>query len=153
MAWAWASEKPRRGVERGTLVLICGNKGGLVTPPAALAHASLQLVQTSDGGADAAAGELTVLAVTDVGNPVVVGDGAELAQLAPIALLLDPADGGDSAGLVGAEGAIAENRLVGRSRQLGLVAAGAGLENGVEGVGHLLDQRASRHGRSPPGGA
>jgi hypothetical protein len=33
------------------------------------------------------------------------------------------------------------------------VATGAGLENTVKGVGHLLDQRASSHGRHPPGGA
>ncbi len=124
-----------------------GNESSLVTPPAALAHPGLQLVQACDSGADTAAGELALLAVADVGNPVVVGDDAQLTELASVAVVPDPADGGDGAGLVGLERAIAKNHLASGALQLGLVAAGAGLENTVKGVGHRADYARPSHRR------
>ena len=130
-----------------------GDEGGFVAPPAALAHPGLQFVQPGNGGAETTTGELAILAGLDVGRPVGMGDGAQLVQSASVALLLDPANGGDDAGLVGAQALVAKNSASSGAVQLGLMAAGAGLENTVKGVGYLLDQRASRHGRSPPGAA
>ena len=142
-AEAWGRAR-RAGAERG-------NEGGFVAPPAALAHPGLQLVQSGDGGAEAAAGELAVFAGLDVGLPVGVSDGTQLLQPASVALLLDPAHGSDDASLVGAKALVAENNAGSGAVQLGFMTTGAGLENPVKGVRYLLDQRAGWHGLSPPG--
>ena len=125
--------------------------GGVSAPPASLAQGMLQLVDGGDGSADAAAGQSPLLAVPHVGDPVIVGDLPEFQQVPAMAFLLDPLDGGDGARFVGAQALITEQGGVIGSLGLGLVAAGARLENSIEGVGHLLDEGSLCHLRGPPG--
>ena len=141
--------KPRRRAR-------CGGGNGrdigvVAAPPAAFTQAMLQLVEAGDGGTDAAAGEAALLAVADVGGPVVVSDLAQFQQLPAVALLLDPFDGGNGAGFVGAQALVAEQGGAVGAVGLGLVAAGAGLENSVKGVGDLANQGALGHRGEPPG--
>ena len=145
--------KPQAGSRAGRGGGNGGNKGGGVAPPTALAHTGFEFMQPGNGGAETAARQVAVFARSNVGDPVGVGDGAEFAQVSGVAFLFDPADGGDNAGLVGPKALVAKNNTRSGAVQLGLVTTGARAKNTVKGIGHLLDEGASWHGRSPPNGA